>query len=277
MWRSEERLEFWLSGGKPSAPMGRVPWLRRLQARCYGAKIEELPLAIECRTPPLESDLQINAKVLDGAALEDPAACFGDSTARPELPGSKIHCCDLLSGAAVHRVPVPDPHKTRIVQKKLIFHSDVRSPSTSIDLGLIRSSELLQKSPVKLVPFEKLGLESEAIHSHAQISELPHRRESLEIRQVSDPEKNSFLHEAEVLKLIRSDRAELLAIFRHIPIEVVSRLRFIAEKNEIRYSVSDEPKRNQTRVHDLAVIRDTANKEVHLVPHRTRSRLVSLA
>jgi predicted transcriptional regulator len=143
-------------------------------------------------------------------------------------------------------------------------------------MSLIHTLESLQDQMAKVSDSTRLLLGDPAIRATARISELPHRRESTCVEQLEDSERNSFLREAEVLKRISSDKAELLAVFRHVPIEVISRLRFLADSREILYTIQDESKRTQTRVHDLAVIRDTASQEIHLVPHRTKSRSISL-
>ena len=57
---------------------------------------------------------------------------------------------------------------------------------------------------------------------------------------------------------------------------MISRLRFVAEESTIFYTIFDGANRKRTRVHDLAAVRDAANQEIHLVPHRMRYRTVNL-
>lgn len=169
---------------------------------------------------------------------------------------------------------MPEAHRTRVRQETLVMVPKPRSAATEIE-SHIHMVESLEDRPVRVQDYPLL-LSHPAIHATAKISELPHRRASAEVVGLEDSERNSFLREAEVLKRIPSDRAELLAVFRHVPIEMISRLRFLADSREILYAIQEEPKRTQTRVHDLAVIRDAANQEIHLVPHRTKSRSILL-
>jgi hypothetical protein len=110
----------------------------------------------------------------------------------------------------------------------------------------------------------------------AKISELPISQISIDIEELADSERSGFLHEAEVLKGIPSDQAKLLAVFRHVPIEMISRLCFLEEKNAILYSIARESRITKTRVHDMAAVRDQQSREIHLIPHRMRFRSVSL-
>jgi hypothetical protein len=277
MWRNEERLEFWLSGGKGASPKGRAGWLQRLQIRGRAADVQELPLGIESRPVALDDELSMNAKVLDSPEMSDLTQSPDEDTSHAAIATARIHSSDLLGAAPVRRIPMPDAYRTRVYQKMLTLYPSVRSSAAEIGSAAVQAPELLRDRLTEVMCFDRLSLHDPLIHANAQISEFPHRRESAMIEQFNDSERQSFLHEAAALKLVPSDRAELLAVFRHVPIEVISRLCFLADKNEIRYSISGEPKRTQTRVHDMAAIRDATNKEIHLVPHRTKSRLVSLA
>ena len=120
-------------------------------------------------------------------------------------------------------------------------------------------------------------LEPPAIRTSEKLSRFAHRRKSVDLGLLQDLERRSFLREAEVLKHVPADRAELLAVFRSIPIELIARLRYLAGRKEILYSIACGSMRTRTNVHDMAAIRDSANQEVHLVPHRTKSRPVFLA
>ena len=110
-----------------------------------------------------------------------------------------------------------------------------------------------------------------------KIALLPHARESVRIETITAAERGSFLREAEALKGIRADRAELLVVFRHIPIEFISRMRFIAEKRVLLYSIDTQCCLTNTRVHDMAAVLDLESQEVHLIPHHTQFRGVSLS
>jgi hypothetical protein len=110
----------------------------------------------------------------------------------------------------------------------------------------------------------------------SQLLELPYIRISIDPNLLATAEYAGFLREVEIIKGMTADRCELLAVFRHIPIEIIAHLRFLAERNILVYKISTEMRRTQTRVHDLAAIRDNDSKEIHLIAHRTRCRTVFL-
>ena len=276
MWRSEERLEFWLAGGKPSPQTRRSVWLESVRLRRYTGTVKELPLGIQSGTVSLDDSLPAEANVKDGLGmLSDESAARIGSPASPPATAT-THSVNLMSAAVVRKISMPDGQRTRIRQEKLVIEASARSGAAEIALPEIRGPEMLREGKSSVEDGTPLLLQDPAIRTTERISELPHRRESADIGRLSDSERKSFLREAEVLKHIPSGGAELLAVFRHVPIELISRLRFVAESREIRFSISTGPKRTSTRVHDLAAVRDFASQEIHLVPHRTRFRPVSL-
>ena len=109
-----------------------------------------------------------------------------------------------------------------------------------------------------------------------RVTKYPHCRKSVDISALPVAVRDGFLREAEVLKGIDIDNCELLAVFRRVPIELISQLRFLSETRMILYTISSRPVRTRTRVHDLAVICDMSKQEIHFVPHRTQYRLVFL-
>jgi hypothetical protein len=281
MWRSEKRLEFWLADGKPSPKPAHLAWLRKLRLVPLATVVQEMSLAIKSRAIRFDDAFSINANVQDGfEMLSGPADCGGSSERSGQFLAAitiTTHCVDLFRGANVRRIPMPDSQRTRIRQQRLIMSASVQSLAVNVGSDRVQSYELIQECQRGgLDAAVGLFLRDPVILSTMQISELPHRLESIAVGELSDLEQKSYLHEAEVLKRIPADRAELLAVFRHVPIEMISRLRFLDENREIRYIISSLPKRTQTRVHDMAVIRDTANQEIHMVPHRTKSRTVLL-
>jgi hypothetical protein len=275
MWRSEERLAFWLTGGSPPARPKRSTWIGRLRLRQLPVVINDLPLNIDGETASLDEALSAEANVKDGLGTLFETSSENDS---PNGSGYwtsvPVGSIGPLDTAVVRRISMPNAHRTRVRQEMLVIVPKSRSATTEIE-SHIHMVESLEDRPVRVQDYPLL-LSHPAIHATAKISELPHRRASTEVVGLEDSERKSFLREAEVLKRIPSDRAELLAVFRHVPIEMISRLRFLADSREILYAIQEEPKKTQTRLHDLAVIRDAGNQEIHLVPHRTKSRSILL-
>jgi hypothetical protein len=111
----------------------------------------------------------------------------------------------------------------------------------------------------------------------SKLSALSFKRMSLDIGRLDGSECQGFLKEAEALRHIPAERSELLAVFRLVPIEIISRLHYVADKRMILFSISNQARRTQTRLHDIAAIRDLADQEIHLIPHRAQYKTVALS
>ena len=107
----------------------------------------------------------------------------------------------------------------------------------------------------------------------SQAFNLPIRQTSVDIESMTNSEKWSFLQEAEHSRGFPTDECELIAFFRHVPIEMISKLHFLNDEKAIIYNISSGLNRSRTRVYDVMVIRDGSN-EVHVIPHGTRNRMV---
>lgn len=240
----------------------------------------------------LDDALSARTEVVDGLWLLSPGDTSSPKAAshvarlsgadRSEAPLadmaiSKMHQVDMLGAAEVRSLSMPDAQQATIRQGRMIPAPNTRTPAIGFGRTAVRSPESFREHPVEVKDGRRMLLASPAVHASEQISRFPQRRKSMDLGRLNDSERRSFLHEAEVLKHLPADRAELLAVFRSIPIELISRLRFLAGRKEILYSISRGPTRTRTNVHDMAAIRDSANQEVHLVPHRTKSRPVRLA
>ncbi len=103
----------------------------------------------------------------------------------------------------------------------------------------------------------------------ARIAHMPQMRVAVSADALSLRECESYVREAQVLKGIAADSGELLAVFRRVPVEAVARLRFIASKKLLFFTMSAGRCSGVCRLHDVAAVRD-ANGATHLVAHRTR-------
>jgi hypothetical protein len=282
MWRREDRLEYWLTGG--NLPDRQNPALRLKEALAYrfaqwrsAHAVREQSLRIDTGTVCLDEELSVAATVNDGMKI------LGRGTDNPPEPAGPldgflvaVHCIDLLDGAAVRSLKLPDEYSTRIHESKPAIKANSRRLQLSIETRGTHALSCLQDRPAQIKNGDRfLGMNPAIETQVSRISGLPHMRIGLDVERLRDSERRSFLREAEILKRIPSDRAELLAVFRHVPIEMISRLRLLAEKRVILYCISEQPKRTCTRVHDMAAVRDAASGEIHLVPHRTQFRAVS--
>jgi hypothetical protein len=293
MWRSEEKLAFWLSGRDPSPKSGRIAWLKKLHSRQFTGVVKDGSLDIRSRTISLDDAIPADTRILDGLGmlsvtappleLRQVAAAL-DPSSNPQLAESvpaetsrDIHEAKLELAAAVRSLAMPDAQKAIIRQGRLIPPLNTRSTQVGFNRTAVRTLESFRDHPVEIKDGRRMLLEPPVIRTTEKISRFPHRRKSVDLGLLRDLERRSFLREAEVLKNIPADRAELLAVFRSIPIELILRLRYLAGRKEILYSISGGSMRTRTNVHDMAAIRDSANQEVYLVPHRTKSRPVFLA
>jgi hypothetical protein len=283
MWRREERLEYWLAGGRLSEKPCLALWLKEKLSLIFRLwrlpnAVREQSLRLDANAISLDEALSAHANVLDGfGALGRWTECStGAACELDEFP-ALTRCVDLMGTAVVRSLRLPNEYRARIQQGRLAINPNCRSSPTNIRSAAVHALEQFQNQLPEVKDGDRLLMINPAVGMWTSlISEFPHMRASLDIDALQDSECKGFLHEAEILKGVPAARAELIAVFRHVPIEMISRLRFLAEKNVILYSIWDEPKRTHTRVHDLAAIRDTASQEIHLVPHRTQFRSVSL-
>ncbi len=109
------------------------------------------------------------------------------------------------------------------------------------------------------------------------ISRFPHTRKGLPPRQIGDEEIESHLSEVEAARGVRPDNANLVAVFRTVPAELISRVRFDESRRLLLFRLVSCEGKHLTRVYDMAAVKDRSTGRLHLVPHRTRNRTVLLS
>ena len=281
MWRREERLEYWLAGrhlpGGPSFA-SRLREKLRFRIPVFSGAVRSELLNMDARALSWDASFAKEPCVLDGLGA------LGVWTNRSSSEACKLNASaggvqriDLLAGRRVHNLKLPDALAIRVRHRMLAMQPVCRTPAVAVPMAMVRALECFKAPTLKVTNGERLLIDGLAIESKMlHITTLPLRRTSLKIDLMPDLERQSFLREAEAIKRIPANRAELIAVFRHMPIEMISGLRFLAEKKVILYTVAENLKRTSTRVHDMAAIRDAVTQEIHLVPHRTKCRLVTL-
>lgn len=110
-----------------------------------------------------------------------------------------------------------------------------------------------------------------------RFTRFPHSRSSVDLGSLSNQESEKLVHEAETVRGIAHGQGDLLALFLSVPVEIVSRVRFVEESKQLLYTLTSKPDLMRTRVHDMLAVRDRKSGETHLVPHRTRYRMAFLA
>jgi hypothetical protein len=185
---------------------------------------------------------------------------------------SEVTNIDLLHSIVVRDLVCPNERVARLVDGKLLPTPNMRFFTTNLRPGMVRAIGSLRT--VQVNDDTRLLLAEPYIRSQmSQIAAIPHRRASMDIGKLQDSERREFLNEAQILKGVRSENGEVIAVFRHVPIEMITRLRYLENQGAIVYSVSAEPRRTRTRVHDMAAVRDNASGEIHLIPRRTHVNL----
>jgi hypothetical protein len=274
MRRNEEGLGYWLSGARSSPGQELVPGLKnRFLARLRGlqarAAINEQSLEIRTSTIALSPELTAGAIVQDGLGILALESGITDEIGKCS---SEVTDIDFLQSTVVRDFVCPNARVTRVVDGRLLPAPNLRFVTTNLKPGMVRAIGSLRI--VQVNDNHQLFLAKPSIGGQiSQIAGIPHRRASMDLGKLQESERREFLNEAQFLKGVRSENGELIAVFRHVPIEMIMRLRYLENERAIVYSVSAEPRRTRTRVHDMAAIRDNANGEVHLIPRRTHVNL----
>jgi hypothetical protein len=278
--RRREELKRWLEGGPLNAGILsglRDTVARELRVRQKTGAVKTELLTLGANAICLDDALSASAVVKDSpTSIENPQISKMPAAEGFAQTGGTFWEADLLGEIMVCSMELPCESRSRVQERRLFLDAPPRSLALNftsnvhaVDLSLERANgvrdgnRFLMWTTAVALPRYKIAL-------------LPHARESVQIEMITAAERRSFLREAEALKGIRADRAELLVVFRHIPIEYISRMRFVAEKRVLLYSIATQCG-TSTRVHDMAAVRDLESQEVHLIPHHTQFRGVSLS
>ncbi len=305
MWGREKSLASRLAAADPAENPKRFSWLRKLGMPAIASQVREQGLGVESRVTSIDDVFMGQADVVDGlgpfsehfeigrmpghreygwseAMAEGDRTSTGylDDNSSPGEEGSDspgiIRQIEMIPLGLVQRLAMPTPHRTTIRQGHLMTMPGARSTAVALGPVMVHALESFRDRPTEIMDGNRLLISPLAVHTFQKISKLIYRRRSIDLQSLNETEQWSFLQEAEALKHIPADRAELLGVFRSVPIEMISRLQFVSSRNEIVYGLVSTPGRSTTRVHDMAAVRDTGTREVHLVPHRTRVRSVNL-
>jgi hypothetical protein len=281
MWRREKRLTDWLAGWRPPDEpffVGRLKEKLRLRFGLFPIFVKEESMPLDTRTLGGEEALAVDTHIQDGLASINAWTQRGSAGRSLDGSSDRAHSVELLAIAQVQDLKLPNKREARTQQTNLIIQAACRSVSIDIvlkcainELGyFINALPKIIDRMQSLIGKVLVG----GLLSHIEI--FPYKRTSLKIDELSDSECKSFLCEAEAIKGVPVDRAELLAVFRHIPIEMISKMRYLAENKVILYTIYRGIRRTQTRVHDMAAVRDIVSQDVFLIPHRSRFRSVYL-
>jgi len=283
MWRREERLGFWLKSSAASRKAGHAvqPWER---LSCLFSFSRKKQIVFDAFLPTANEihgvkNMDVTADVRDGLALlQGKPRRFKDAGA--SCSGACIHTVKDISFTlelGVQNLSFPEAFRPCIKGTNLDVEAKCRAYGLNMQKGGLRKIECLCNQGRKANDGRRfLWMNPPVAANLSKISRIPQMRTSVDAEKIKDSERQSFMREAEILKQIPMDRVEIIAIYRHVPIEIITRLRYIDRNRIILYSIQCEPRRTRTRVHDLAAVRDRLSGEMHLVPHRMRFRSIVL-
>lgn len=279
--RRREELKRWLDRGTQNAGILsglRDTLARELRVRQKPGAVKAELLTLGANAICLDDALDASAVVKDGlTSIENQKTSVMPAADGFAQTGGTVREAEFLGEIKVCSMELPCENRPRVQERRLFLDSPPRSLALNFKYSNVHEADVPLERTNGVRDGNRLLIWTTVVPlPRYKIALLPHARESVDIETITAAERRSFLREAEALKGIRADRAELLVVFRHVPIEVISRMRFIAEKRVLLYSITMQRDLTSTRVHDMAAVRDLGSQEVHLIPHHTQFRGVSL-
>jgi hypothetical protein len=184
----------------------------------------------------------------------------------------------LLQRSAVGEFKLPETGNTRVSRARVELTSRCRWARTEIGPVRVRFAASVRFRAPLIGGDGGVFPERFPVHSSiGKIETMPIRRRGIDSGKLPESVARACLTAAGKQKGLPLDRCRLIALFRHIPVEMVSRLHFFGERGEIEYTLFPSAKRSQARVYDLIAVRDLSSDEVHLIPYATQNRTVRLS
>ena len=287
MRRRETSLAYWLSrdnkqGTRKLAGGFKEKMLDKINPVVFPCAIHASPLEILSATINLNEELVLRAEVHGGLSQINPVP---DS---PQLNNDHSIAIAFKCGVysmgllypkkGIRNFPLMGGGKLKIHSGTLRIALTLHNISLHNKIHHVWNIECLPNISLPTNNGNRWIIKEVPIKSNiSKLSALPFKRRSLDIGRLDGSEYQGFLKEAEALRHIPAERSELLAVFRLVPIEIISRLHYVADKRMILFSISNQARRTQTRLHDIAAIRDLADQEIHLIPHRAQYKTVALS
>ncbi len=101
-------------------------------------------------------------------------------------------------------------------------------------------------------------------------------RKGLGPLQIGADEAEYYLLEAERSRGVMPGCGEILAIFRRMPIELVSSMRFDDRSRILAYTLVPMQGMGRSRIHDVALVRDRSTGKTRWIPHWTSFQTATL-
>jgi hypothetical protein len=284
MRRREEGLGFWLKrdtsqmGGRVKFGAVLGSWLN-LPVLTPAAV--DLSAEVEIDANLCTGSFLLAADVIDGLGFPNQNGCAPDtpvSATALETAAEQDAASPRLPD--VNAVDFSWMTNTVVTSKGLMSAPPVRFRALWNASGetTTRSATLLDYLPAPTDPPVSFLPLSLPVHvGTPRFTRFPHSRRSVDLGGLGIQESERLVHEAEAVRGIEHGQGELLALFLSVPVEIVSRVRFVEETKQLLYTLMPQPGLTRTRVHDMLAVRERKTGETHLVPHRTRYRMAFLA
>jgi hypothetical protein len=192
---------------------------------------------------------------------------------------SQVRDSRLLGFPGIRSISLASRACMSVLYKDWVMQPAVRSAvvDSPAMAAKIRAASCHRDRPAVIGVIERTtGVRTKIGDGLRRIHFVPMRLRSMDTEMLSMSVCDGYLREAVILKGVPEGQGELLAVFRKVPIELVTRMRFIEGKRMILFTLALPRTLRRTRLHDLAAVRDLSTKEVHLVAHRTRYQTVFL-
>jgi hypothetical protein len=186
----------------------------------------------------------------------------------------------IAASGGVRSVPIKLNASAFISTTNLIRIPQVRAMRTLLQDGplSVRTIEPLPDTAAVQSAFPQCSMAEPRVRDRTvRMKEYPHIRSGIDLERLDPQEHESFLREAESQKGVPVSKGELLALFRNVPVEIISKVHYVEEKKLLLYTLDNERNPSRTRLHDLGVVRDSAAAKTHLVVHRTQFKSVSMS
>ncbi len=260
--------------------------LRKLLRRWdLSASTRMLPLGIEA-TPGNIVHYQIpNPAIVDGldgliklgarisARAHGKSAEFADDFPRV------FRAYMIATSGGVKSLPLKISASAYVSSPDLIRIPGVRTPAMLMPSGEVKVRPLAvlpDTVPVRDAT-PRCRIPEGAVHDRTiKMTAYPHIRSGIDLDHMNPQEREGFMNEAENLKGIPAGQGQLLALFRNVPVEIISKARYVEENKLLLYTIDSERRLVRTRLHDMGIVRDPVAGKTHMVVHRTQFKSVSM-
>jgi len=291
MRRGEAALAFLRRIQIPTAK-GRIAYgaqdaFRRLLRRWdLGASARSVALGIEASSgPPVDFGIA-GPEVCDGLeSLNRLGARISlkDAGRTGEDPGDfprVLRAYMIAPSGGIRSLPLKITASAYVSSPDLVRIPAVRAPNLLMDNDGVKVRQIAilpETVPVRDVS-QRCRVSEPAVRDRtSKMTSYPHIRSGVILERLLPEEREGFLREAESLKGVPAAQGELLAIFRNVPVEMISRVHYLEEKKLLLYTLDRERSMARTRLHDMGIVRDPVAGKTHMVVHRTQFKSVSMA